>query len=339
MMAFLSQNALFFAFRTVGLASAFLALVFVVNNFLIFGIDAPGVINTLRLGDIFGVDSPKQGYNISQTLLGIVQTVVVVAGVAYAVWRGLKPDNLRIDASWMDEMSAYIVRLSFWAVLLVGITDAALSFLRVEGFHTVLFGAAGGAAIALPSERGLFVHIPLIIVSGIIALRDKSVSLVWLTLLVVVAEFMIVVARFIYGYEQTFMGDLVRFWYAALFLFASAYTLKEDGHVRVDVFYASFKRRTRSILNVIGTVFFGIPLCWLILMRGLWGKSSLINSPMMNFETSMSGFGMYVKYLMAAFLIVFALSMLFQFTAYLFNSLADIEENVVDDDSAEEVVA
>jgi TRAP-type mannitol/chloroaromatic compound transport system permease small subunit len=297
------------------------------------------VINTLRLGDIFGVDSPKQGYNISQILLGIVQTVAVVASVAYAVWRGLKPDNLRIDASWMDEMSAYIVRLSFWAVLLVGIADAALSFLRVEGFHTVLFGAAGGAAIALPSERGLFVHIPLIIVSGIIALRDKSVSLVWLTLLVVVAEFMIVVARFIYGYEQTFMGDLVRFWYAALFLFASAYTLKEDGHVRVDVFYASFKRRTRSILNVIGTVFFGIPLCWLILMRGLWGKSSLINSPMMNFETSMSGFGMYVKYLMAAFLVVFALSMLFQFTAYLFNSLADIEENVADDDAAEEVVA
>ena len=338
-MAFLSQNAPFFALRVVGLASAILAFVFVINNFLIFGIDAPGVINTLRLGDVFGVDSPRQGYNISQILLGIVQTTVVAAGVAYAVWRGLKSGNLRIDANWMDEMSAYIVRLSFWAVLLVGIADAVLSFLRVEGFHTVLFGEAGGAAIALPSERGLFVHIPLVVLSGIIALKEKSVSLVWLTLLVVIAEFLIVVARFIYGYEQTFMGDLVRFWYAALFLFASAYTLKEDAHVRVDVFYASFKRRIRSILNVIGTVFFGIPLCWLILMRGLWGKSSLINSPMLNFETSMSGFGMYVKYLMAAFLIVFALSMLFQFTAYLFNSLADIEENVADDDSAEEVVA
>ena len=148
---------------------------------------------------------------------------------------------------------------------------------------------------------------------------------------------MIVVARFIYGYEQTFMGDLVRFWYAALFLFASAYTLKEDAHVRVDVFYASLKRRTRSTFNVIGTVFFGIPLCWLILMRGLWGKSSLINSPMLNFETSMSGFGMYVKYL-SCFLVVFALSMLFNYSI-LFNSLADIEENVVDDDAAEEVVA
>ena len=107
-----------------------------------------------------------------------------------------------------------------------------MSFLRVEGFHTVLFGEAVGAAIALPSERGLFVHIPLILLSGIIALKEKSVSLVWLTLLVVIAEFLIVVARFIYGYEQTFMGDLVRFWYAALFLFASAYTLKEDGIVK-----------------------------------------------------------------------------------------------------------
>ena len=338
-MAFLSQNTLFTVLRVAGLASAFLALVFVVNNFLIFGIDAPGVINTLRLNDIFGVDRPKQGYNISQILLGIVQTGFVGVVIAYTTWRGLKPNNLRIDANWMDDMSAYIVRLAFWAVLLVGIADAVLSFLRVEGFHTVLFGEAGGAAIALPSERGLFVHIPLILLSGIIALKEKSVSLVWLTLLVVVAEFLIVVARFIYGYEQTFMGDLVRFWYAALFLFASAYTLKEDAHVRVDVFYASLRRRTRSVLNAVGTVFFGIPLCWLILMRGLWGKSSLINSPMLNFETSMSGFGMYVKYLMAAFLVVFALSMLFQFTSYLFNSLADIQENVVDEDEAEEVVA
>ena len=60
---------------------------------------------------------------------------------------------------------------------------------------------------------------------------------------------------------------------------------------------------------------------------------------MMNFETSMSGFGMYVKYLMAAFLVIFALSMLFQFTAYLFNSMADINENLSEDETREEVVS
>ena len=94
-----------------------------------------------------------------------------------------------------------------------------------------------------------------------------------------------------------------------------------------------------KIFLIIGIVFFGLPLCWLILARGMWGKSSLINSPMLNFETSMSGFGMYVKYLMAAFLIIFALSMIFQFTAYLLNSIADIEEKITDDASDEEVNA
>ena len=337
-MAFLSQNAFFLALRMAGLISAILALLFVLNNFLIFGFDAPGVINTLRLGDMLGVAQPKQGYALGLTAIGIIQTTLVGLLVAFAIRHCFKTNNLRNDANWMDNTSAYIVRLAFWAVLLVGVADAVLSFMRVEGFHTVLFGDAGGAAIALPSQRGLLVHIPLILLSGLIAIKEKSVSLVWLTLLVVVAEFLIVVARFIYGYEQTFMGDLVRFWYAALFLFASAYTLKEDGHVRVDVLYAGLTRRTKSILNIIGTVFFGIPLCWLVLTRGMWGKSSLINSPMMNFETSMSGFGMYVKYLMAAFLVVFALSMLFQFTAYLLGSLADIEENAVDEEAAEGVV-
>lgn len=60
---------------------------------------------------------------------------------------------------------------------------------------------------------------------------------------------------------------------------------------------------------------------------------------MMNFETSMSGFGMYVKYLMAAFLVIFALSMLFQFTAYLLNSMADINENLSEDETREGVVS
>ena len=269
--------------------------------------------------------------------LGFFQTAAILTVIGYAAYRAFGLRNLRKHASTLDWISAYIIRAAFWAVLIVGLTDAVLSFLRVEGFHKILFGEGAGAAIALPSARGLYVHVPLMIVSALIALRDKSVSLVWLALLVVISEFLIVIARFIYGYEQTFMGDLVRFWYAALFLFASAYTLKEDGHVRVDVFYAGLQRKTKSTLNIVGIIFFGLPLCWLILTRGMWGKSSLINSPMLNFETSMSGFGMYVKYLMAAFLIIFALSMIFQFTAYLLNSMADIEEKITDDVSDEEV--
>ena len=53
----------------------------------------------------------------------------------------------------------------------------------------------------------------------------------------------------------------------------------------------------------------------------------------------MSGFGMYIKYLMAAFLLVFALSMLLQFTSYLFNSMADLSEASPEKDSPKEAAA
>ena len=325
------KNSLFSALHLIGLCSALLSVLFVLNNFLIFGFDAPGAINVLGLNKIFGVENLKGGYSSGLYAVGLVQTAAVFGVIFWSCYHTIAKKQLRLDAERLDWLSAYVIRAAFWAVLIVGIADAIMSFMRVEDFHKTVFGDLGGAIIALPSSRGIYIHVPLIIVAALIALRDKSVSLVWLTLLVVIAEFLIVVGRFIYGYEQTFMGDLVRFWYAALFLFASAYTLKEDGHVRVDVFYAGLERRTKSILNTIGTLLFGIPLCWLILIRGMWGKSSLINSPMINFETSMSGFGMYVKYLMAAFLMVFALSMILQFTAYLFQSMADIQENITDD--------
>ena len=140
--------------------------------------------------------------------------------------------------------------------------------------------------------------------------------------MIVVAELGVVISRFVFSYEQAFMGDLVRFWYAALFLFASSYTLINEGHVRVDILYTSFSERGKAWTNSLGSLLLGAPLCWIILTRGLWSKSTLINAPLLSFEVSQSGYGMYVKYLMAGFLLVYALSMLVQFMSYFLSSAA-----------------
>ena len=63
------------------------------------------------------------------------------------------------------------------------------------------------------------------------------------------AEFQIVLLRFVFSYEQTLMSDLVRFWYGGLFLFASYYTLIKDGHVRVDVLYTNFTEKNKAKVN------------------------------------------------------------------------------------------
>ena len=66
--------------------------------------------------------------------------------------------------------------------------------------------------------RGTFIHYPLVILGFVIAIFVRTLGFTWLSLLVVIAEFQIVISRFVYSYEQAFMGDLVRMWYAGLFL-------------------------------------------------------------------------------------------------------------------------
>ena len=81
---------------------------------------------------------------------------------------------------------------------------------------------------------------------------------------------------------------------------------------------------SKAWTNSIGALLLGLPLCWIILSMGMAGKATVIKSPLLSFETSQSGFGLYVKYLMAGFLAVFAVSMMVQFTSYFLSSVADL---------------
>jgi len=222
----------------------------------------------------------------------------------------------------LSALAAYIIRAAFWAVLLVGLADMVISFLRVEGFLVQFVGEDLAKDLGRSTFRGVYIHYPLMGASLVIALVTRSLGFVWLALLVVAAELQIVMARFIFSYEQAFMADLVRFWYGALFLFASAYTLIEEGHVRVDILYTSFSERGKAWSNTFGSLLLGLPLCWVILTRGMWDSTNSINGPLLNFEVTQSGYGLYVKYLMAGFLLIYALSMLVQFVGYFLRNVA-----------------
>ena len=73
-----------------GLSSAFLAFLFLINNFLIFVVDAPGVINLLGLNDLLGTEAPKDGYSAGLFALGILQVSAAVGAIVFAAWRVMK---------------------------------------------------------------------------------------------------------------------------------------------------------------------------------------------------------------------------------------------------------
>ncbi len=312
--------------RALALAVIAAMVAFLTNNVLSFWHGWPGIGDLFSQMGWFGAEPLRKPLEGNAVALGWVQILVYVALLAVVVAYVMATSNklVRADARMLSTAAAYIIRAAFWSVLLIGLVDTVISFLRVEGLLASVVGDEMTTKLGLSRFRGAFVHYPLIVISLVTAYFTRTLGFTWLALLVVAAELQIVIARFIFSYEQAFMGDLVRFWYASLFLFASAYTLTEEGHVRVDVLYAGFSERAKAWSNTLGSMFLGIPLCWVILIMGMGGKASVINSPLLSFETSQSGFGLYVKYLMAGFLAVFAISMMVQFTSYFLSSVANL---------------
>lgn len=304
------------------LTSVALSVLFLFNNYLTYWRGWPGVLDFGAHNAWPGFAASAEALSGSAIVQGWMQVAIYVAGVAgVAAYVLTSPSRLLAeDAVRLSNFAAFIIRGTFWGVFLIGLADMAISFLRVEDLLAPIVGKSLSTDLGRSVYRGAYVHYPLLAVGFLIASFTRGLGFTWLAVLVVMAEFQIVISRFVFSYEQAFMGDLVRFWYAALFLLGSAYALVEEGHVRVDVLYAQFSERGKAWVNVIGCSMLGLPLCWVILTQGLWSRGASLNSPLLSYEITQTGFGMYVKYLMAGLLIVFALSMTAQFSAYFLRS-------------------
>ena len=315
----LGSNFNILLFRSFGWIILGLISSFLINNVFVLSYDFPTYYN------IFNNLNWKSYLTLGFYILGFIIPILFVISSPL--------NTLKYDASILHQFNVYLIRACFWVVILVGITDFIISFMRVERVLPLIFNDYYVRALSRSAFVGLYIHVPLILIAFIIALFTRTIGFTWLALIIVAGELFIVISRFIFSYEQSFMGDLVRYWYAALFLFASAYTLYEDGHVRVDVFYASKSKKSKGFINAFGCILLGVSTCLVIILIGFDGKQSIINSPIMNFEVTQTGtVGMFIKYQMAAFLGIFALTMLIQFISYFFDSVEDYQNNNNSDD-------
>ena len=297
--------------RTIGWLTLAFLVAFLVNNILLLG---------------FGVPSGREFFS-DPSIKNLIQPFVyVISFLSIIYWVNRTPNRtLRSDAIQITNFNTYFIRACFFSVLFVGVVDASIAWLRVESLLPVLFNETIASALLRSSFIGTMIHIPLIILGFIIALFSRTLGFFWLALMIVGAELLIVISRFVFSYEQSLMGDLVRYWYAALFLFASAYTLLQEGHVRVDILYSGFNSRKKGKVNAYGSVFLGMMTAITIFLICLWSKQAIVNSPVMNFEVTQTGTaGMYTKYQMAAFLLIFAITMQIQFVSSFLESVADI---------------
>lgn len=83
----------------------------------------------------------------------------------------------------------------------------------------------------------------------------------WLTLAMVLVTFVVVVMRYVFDAGLIWLQESVVWMHAFVFMAGAAYTLQQEEHVRVDIFYRNMSARRRAWVDCIGVIIFLLPLC------------------------------------------------------------------------------
>jgi TRAP-type mannitol/chloroaromatic compound transport system permease small subunit len=91
-------------------------------------------------------------------------------------------------------------------------------------------------------------------------------SVAWLTIVMVLVTFAIVVMRYLFDSGWIWLQESVTWMHAAVFMLAAAYTLAREEQVRVDIFYRRFSTRGRALVDIAGTLLLLIPVAVFIII-------------------------------------------------------------------------
>ena len=89
----------------------------------------------------------------------------------------------------------------------------------------------------------------------------------WLTLVMVVVTFVIVVMRYVLDFNLIWVQESVTWMHAVVFMLGAAYTLHDEDHVRVDIVYRRTTETRRAWIDLFGVIIFLLPLCGFLALK------------------------------------------------------------------------
>lgn len=91
-------------------------------------------------------------------------------------------------------------------------------------------------------------------------------TVAWLTLVMVLLTFIIVILRYGFNLGWIWLQESLTYLHVAVFSVVAAWTLQQDGHVRVDIFYAKMTDKNRARVDLLGSLIFLVPFCLFMLI-------------------------------------------------------------------------
>jgi len=95
--------------------------------------------------------------------------------------------------------------------------------------------------------------------------RKVGLTVAWLALGMVLVQFTVVISRYVFSVGSIPAQETIWYMHGALFMVGAGYTLLRDGHVRVDLFYRESSARRKAMTDLLGVIFFLLPVCVLII--------------------------------------------------------------------------
>jgi TRAP-type mannitol/chloroaromatic compound transport system permease small subunit len=130
----------------------------------------------------------------------------------------------------------------------------------------------------------------------------------WAALFIVILQFAVVLLRYLLGIGSIWLTESIIYGHAALFTLAAAWTLRDDGHVRVDVFYAEASPRTKAWVDPCGSLLLLLPFMLVL----LWFALPYVARSWAILERSRETSGLPIVFLLKTLIPAFALMMALQ---------------------------
>jgi TRAP-type mannitol/chloroaromatic compound transport system permease small subunit len=130
----------------------------------------------------------------------------------------------------------------------------------------------------------------------------------WLTLFMVIITFAVVLLRSAFDLGWIAMQETVSYMHAVVFLCGAAFTLKHEGHVRVDVLLHKFSPRGRLWVDFLGTLLLLLPVCGFM----IWMSWDYVLQSWSVHEVSGETGGLEGLYLLKSIILLMALLLLLQ---------------------------
>ena len=145
-------------------------------------------------------------------------------------------------------------------------------------------------------------------------------AVAWLCVLMVINVFLVVVLRYAFSVGWVWMQELYVWTHATIFLLGAGYTLLHDGHVRIDLIYREASIKYKSIINILGSLFLGLPLLYVIFVSSL----PLITRDWENLEKSAEAGGLPGLFLFKSVIAVFGILFGLQILALLLRNIESL---------------